>query len=417
MAALPFLAMKGEDEETTLKRWLGYAFYVVTVFLLLLNVSGAWIGSHGNIFYTGAIAGAEMFVALALGALIYTRNNLRFGVGVVVFIVGVYITLENGKMAVTHAMSDVFVGTPEELVAQADLADKSATTLEGDETSNKVDGKVSLGALREEMAELKVQQQEMLAQTPEGIRRAQTRLKASGDYTGPIDGIREQLTEAAMELRGEKITSRMAIVQAQIDALTGIAVATVGPVATPAGPVDTASEVKRKDAILLRKHAKEVSERTVWMTILLIGLEGIRSLALWVFLMDGTMKASRLRKSAYENLKLAEINVEIAAVNAKIAALQNPTPVTIPPVVANPPPGLIEPAPPQKLLSEPIAEPVAAIEPVAATPPPIEPTANHSARKGGKNSTFLKAASKAAKGRLLILADRSEAQVMKAAAE
>ena len=83
MAALPFLTGKNEDEESALKRILGYAFYLVTIGLMLLNISGAWIGSKGNLFYTIAIMGAELFVALALGALIFTRNNLRFGVGMV----------------------------------------------------------------------------------------------------------------------------------------------------------------------------------------------------------------------------------------------------------------------------------------------------------------------------------------------
>ena len=345
MAALPFLAKKGEDEESTLKRWLGYSFYVVTIFLLLLNVSGAYIGSNGSIFYTGCVAGAEMFVALALGALIYTRNNLRFGVGILVFVVGVYITLENGKMAVTHAMSNVFVGTPEELAAQAELAEARAVELDGDAVSAKSNDKESLAALREEMAELKVERQLMQSQSEEGIRRAQTALKDLGLYRGPIDGDREELTEGAMEARGEWARNRMGILQAQIDAMTGIEPATTPDVAAPTAG-DTPAETKRKDAILLRKQAKEVSERTVWMTIMLIGMEGIRSLALWVFLMDGTMKASRMRKSAYENLKLAEINVEIAQVNAKIAALQNPTPAPAvavsEPVAAPPPP---EPAP------------------------------------------------------------------------
>ena len=362
MAAIPLLTKKGEDEESSLKRWLGYAFLVVTVFLMLLNVSGAWIGSNGNLFYTGSIAGAELFVALALGALIYTRNNLRFGVGIAVFAIGVYITLENGKMAVTHAMSNVFVGTPAELREQALLADKVAETLEADATTAKADGKVSLTALREEMAILRVEQNEMLSQTPSGILRAQTRLKAKGDYTGPLDGIREELTEAAMELRGEQITTRMAIVQAQIDALTGVSQAPpAAPTDAPPPPADTPAEAKRKEAILLRKHAVEVEERTVWMNILLAGLEGIRSLALWVFLMDGTMSASRLRKRAYENLKLAEINVEIAAVNAKIASLQSPTPAVVQPAAQAP----VEP------------ETIAAVEPEAVeatAPEPIAPT-------------------------------------------
>lgn len=427
MAALPLLTRKGEDEEGALKRWLGYAFYAVTLGLMLLNVSGAWIGSNGNLFYTGAIAGAELFVALALGALIYTRNNLRFGVGVVVFLVGVYITLENGKMAVTHAMSNVFVGTPAELIEKADLADKSAATLETDETAAKTDDKTSLSALREEMAALKVESQMMQAQSKEGILKAQIALKARGDYRGPLDGIREELTEGAMEVRGEQIATRMAVVQAQIDAFTGVGAkpANPAPADTPAAPADTPSEAKRKEAILLRKQATEVSERTVWMTILLIGLEGIRSLALWVFLMDGTMSASRLRKKAYEQLKLAEINVEIAEVNAKIAALQKPVPATVAPASVEQAPA-IEPA---KIEAAPAVEPAAVDQPPpapesetleltqVASPAPEMTDLQRRARAGGLEAQQQRRAAKTEK--LLVVGDweARDAQPVPVAAE
>lgn len=410
MAAIPLLAKKGEDEESSLKRWLTYAFLIVTFFLMCLNVSGAYIGSNGSLFYTGCVAGAELFVALALGALIYTRNNLRFGVGILVFVVGVYITLENGKMAVTHAMSDVFVGTPTELLAQADLAEKRALELDGDAVASKSNDRESLSALREEMAELKVERQLMQSQSEEGIRRAQTALKDLGLYRGPIDGIRENLTEGAMEARGEWARDRMAILQSQIDALTGLD----APAAEVVAPVvgDTPAETKRKDAITLRKQATQVEERTVWMNIMLIGMEGIRSLALWVFLMDGTMSASRLRKKAYENLKLAEINVEIAEVNAKIAALQNPTPT---PVAAPPPP-----APPPELAPAAIPEPVEAIEPLVAPAQPEEPEltdAQRWGREGGKQAAINREAEKARKAQVFVIGPVSILDAMKVAAE
>ena len=410
MAALPFLTKKGEDEETALKRVLGYAFYVVTIGLMCLNISGAWIGSKGNIAYTVAIAGAELFVALALGALIFTRNNLRFGVGMVVFLVGVWITLENGKMAVTHSMDDVFTGTPTELRERADLADKVAVSLEGEATTDKQDEKQSLTDLREEMAALRVESALMQSQSSDGITRAQTALKAMGMYRGPIDGIRENLTEGAMELRGEQIASRMALVQSQIDTLTGVA---APPVAADAPPVvaDTPAEAKRKEAIELRKQAKEVEERSVWLHILLIGLEGIRSLALWVFLMDGTMTASRLKRKAMDQLALARVNVQIAEINSQIAALQSPAIATVAPLESIPaPPVAVEPV----AASTPPPEPEAAPEPLTLVDPaPV----NQALRKGGKNSSMKKAAAKAARNRVLILADRSNAQAMKVAAE
>jgi hypothetical protein len=369
MAALPFLIRKDEDEESGFKRLLGFAFYFVTFGLLFLNISGAWIGSNGNIFYTISIAGAELFVALALGALIYTRNNLRFGIGMAVFLVGVYITLENGKMAITHSMDDVFTGTPTELREQADLAEKRALELDADAVDGKTNDKESLAALREEMAELKNERTLMQSQSKDGITRAQTALKDMGLYSGPIDGIRENLTEGAMEARGEWARKRMELLQTQIDDLTGVGAA---PPVADAPPVvtDTPAEAKRKEAIELRKQAKEVEERTVWLHIVLIGLEGIRSLALWVFLMDGTMTAARMRRKALDQLALAKVNVQIAEINAQIGALQTPAPVTVVPLESiAAPPVAVEPSLPPIPPPEPEPAPAATPEPIAALEP------------------------------------------------
>ena len=412
MAALPFLTGKTEDEESALKRILGYAFYLVTIGLMLLNISGAWIGSKGNLFYTIAIMGAELFVALALGALIFTRNNLRFGVGMVVFLVGVWITLENGKMAITHSMDDVFTGTPTELREQATLAEKRATELDAEAVDGKTNDKESLAALREEMAELKNERTLMQSQSKDGITRAQTALKDMGLYGGPIDGIRENLTEGAMEARGEWARKRMELLQTQIDDLTGV---TAPPPVAEAPPVvtDTPAEAKRKEAIELRKQATEVEERTVWLHILLIGLEGIRSLALWVFLMDGTMTASRLKRKALDQLALARVNVQIAEINSQIAALQSPAPTTVatlesipaPPVAVEPPPAPIPPPKPEP-------------EPLTLVDPAPEMTAQQrAARQGGLAAQHERRAAKTEK--LLVIGPVStiDAQLAKVAAQ
>ena len=412
MAALPFLTGKTEDEESALKRILGYAFYLVTIGLMLLNISGAWIGSKGNLFYTIAIMGAELFVALALGALIFTRNNLRFGVGMVVFLVGVWITLENGKMAITHSMDDVFTGTPTELREQATLAEKRATELDAEAVDGKTNDKESLAALREEMAELKNERTLMQSQSKDGITRAQTALKDMGLYGGPIDGIRENLTEGAMEARGEWARKRMELLQTQIDDLTGV---TAPPPVAEAPPVvtDTPAEAKRKEAIELRKQATEVEERTLWLHILLIGLEGIRSLALWVFLMDGTMTASRLKRKALDQLALARVNVQIAEINSQIAALQSPAPTTVatlesipaPPVAVEPPPAPIPPPKPEP-------------EPLTLVDPAPEMTAQQrAARQGGLAAQHERRAAKPEK--LLVIGPGStiDAQLAKVAAQ
>ena len=123
---------------------------------------------------------------------------------------------------------------------------------------------------------------------------------------------------------------------------------------------------------------------------------------------------------------------KIAAINAEISALQTPVPLA--------PVAPAEVAPAQ---SEPIAavapaevaiEAVADAAPVPAQPEPetldlvtpapaeaapveVAPEApvNQGARKGGKNAGLMKAAAKAARNRVLILADRSQEHVLKAA--
>lgn len=421
MAALPFITGKNEDEESALKRILGYAFYLVTIGLMLLNISGAWIGSKGNLFYTIAIMGAELFVALALGALIFTRNNLRFGVGMVVFLVGVWITLENGKMAITHSMDDVFTGTPTELREQATLAEKRATELDAEAIDGKTNDKESLAALREEMAELKNERTLMQSQSKDGITRAQTALKDMGLYGGEIDGIREDLTEGAMEARGEWARKRMELLQTQIDDLTGV---TAPPPVADAPPVvtDTPAEAKRKEAIELRKQATEVEERTLWLHILLIGLEGIRSLALWVFLMDGTMTASRLKRKALDQLALARVHVQIAEINSQITALQSPAPATLqsiapPPVAVEPPPAAIPPPEPEPApAATPEPEPLTLVDPVPE-PAPEMTAQQRAARQGGLAAQHERRAAKTEK--LLVIGPVStiDAQLAKVAAQ
>jgi hypothetical protein len=420
MASIPLLTKKGEDEESSLKRWLSYAFFIVTIFLMALNVSGAWIGSNGNIFYTGSIAGAELFVALALGALIYTRNNLRFGVGLAVFAVGVWITLENGKMAVTHAMDNVFTGTPVELRELADLADTRADELDTDATDSKQATTGNLTAIRSEIAELRAEQRILGSSDVEGIQR---KLQASGYYTrATLDGVRGVETERGIVLRGEEIRLRLGVL-AEMETMATKPPEPAAPVIPqPSAPTDAVAlspaEAKRKEAIDLRKQAKEVEERTVWMNVLLVGLEGIRSLALWVFLMDGTMTAARLRKRAYDQLKLAEINFEIAGVNAKIAALNPAVPSQVEPVSAP----RVEPVAPSAAEPAPVspAEPVEA--PPAPEPPPPLPEleltqAQIWGREGAKQAHLNRKAEEARAERVLVIGPVSTLDAIKVAAE
>lgn len=410
---IPLIARKGETEEAALKRWLSYSFIAVTIFLMCLNVSGAWIGSHGNIFYTGAIAGAELFVALALGALMFTRNWLRFGVGIFIFVVGVWITLENGKMAVTASFNDVFTGTPTELREKADLADKRATELDKDASDGKTTTTTNLTAIRNEVAELRAEQRTLAGSDIYGIQRI---LQSYGFYSqATLDGIRGEETERGIIARGDQIRKRLEVLAELEQMATAPPPAAVTPEAETAVAVSPA-EAKRAEAIELRKQAKEVEERTVWMNILLVGLESIRSLALWVFLMDGVITISRLLKRADDQLALAQANVRIAEVNAQIAALQKPA-VVAAVTPAAPEPVEIEPVP--------VVEPPPAPEPeeldlTELAPPPVEDR-QETWRPGLLAANHAKAAKKARDGSYILVpslvARDADAQAAKMAAE
>ncbi|HBX93865.1 MAG TPA: hypothetical protein DEG79_13570, partial [Hyphomonas sp.] len=135
--------------------------------------------------------------------------------GVLIFGVLVWACIENGKLAIQQSFSEIFVGTPEELREKAKIADATAVTMAANAVEDRDDGKADKLALREEKARLDLELDLMTSNVR--IEEAQARLKALGLYTGPIDGIRAELTEGAMEARGESINRRIAIINAMID--------------------------------------------------------------------------------------------------------------------------------------------------------------------------------------------------------
>jgi hypothetical protein len=437
---LDFLKRKADgekpkpSEERTIKKWMFVAFFTVSFFLLCLNVSGAWVASNGNVFYTGSIAGAEMFVALGLGALVFTRNRLRMGVGAAVFCVAVWITLENGKMAVTHAMDQIFTGTPDELRKLADLADARAVELDKDVTDAKTTTTTNITAVRAEIAELRNEQRILGSPDIYGIQRI---LQANGYYDkATLDGIRGVETERGILLRGEEIRLRLGVLAEMEKMATAPAPVALPPVADEAETLVavTPAEAKRQEAIELRKQAKTVEERTVWLNILLIGLESIRSAAFWAFLMDSLRSAWLRRKAAEDDLAQAEVDVEVAALRAKIdairagiapaaptpsapAVVQTPEPaapaISESPVSESPPPAPPQPEPeiapePPPVTQEEAAHMAPPNDPVPEPTPPEFTDAQRRGRAGGLGNAQKNAAVRAKGERLIIVGDWQE---------
>jgi hypothetical protein len=291
--ALPLGLQSVHDERRLLKWIFGVGIALITLFLAITNVTGAWVETKSWAF-SGLALGAEIALVAAFSLIILGETRWRQAVGAVVFCGLAWFCVENGKAAVKHWMSDVFVGSPAELKARAELMNAEAGKLDALPTDTKAEAAETRAADREELAALRVEQKQMQAQDELGIKVAQTALKTRGDYLGPIDGIREDLTEAAMAKRGAEISARIAILQAKLDG---------GGTQTDAVAALAPAQTARLEAIKLTEQASEVSEREVWAQILLLVAEAARSFGVWAFLMAGTRESARYGRRAEDKVE------------------------------------------------------------------------------------------------------------------
>lgn len=281
--ALPLGLASVHDERRLLKWIFGIGVGILTIALAFTNMTGAWVETK-SFWFTGLALGAEIMLVAAFSLIVLAETRVRQAVGAVVFCGLAYFCVENGKAAVKHWMSDVFVDSPEALSSRAELADAEAAKLDSLPTDTKGENTEQRRLDREELAALRVEQVQMQAQDKQGIETAQIALKATGAYRGPIDGIRADLTEAAMEQRGSEITARVKVLQAKLEegGAQGAAVLALAP-----------AQAAREQAIVYRTQAKEVGEREWWAQILLLVAEAARSFGVWAFLMAGTRESAR----------------------------------------------------------------------------------------------------------------------------
>lgn len=250
----------------------GVAVISLTLALACLNISGAWVGSNGNLPFTMTIFGAELLAAVCLVLIISAPTLPRKIVGSVVFGVLVWVCIENGKMSVERSFKDIFVGSAEALDKKAVVAQTAANTLIKDAPAD-------LKVLKEEKAKLEIERELMQATDQKGIERAQLSLQTMGLYNWAVDGIRGPETNAAMISRGGSIRTRLEELEKMIGGDAG---------STPA-------EQKANSAIDLADQANKVRGGAVWMNMLLIGLEGARSFGLWCFVIWNTASARTVR--------------------------------------------------------------------------------------------------------------------------
>lgn len=301
------------EERRMMKLGLGIGLGAMTLGLSFVNGTGAWVSTNSGAFTLLAI-GAEVALVFMFSLVVLSETRLRQIIGFLIFAGLAWFCVENGKAGIRHWMQDVFVGSPEALRAEADVLDGEALKLDTLPDEAKGEATEQRRLDREELAALRVEQKQMQAQDPQGIEDAQLALKAQGKYRGPIDGIRAELTEAAMEQRGAEIAGRIAILQAKLDEDVG------GQAEMALAP----AQERRLKAIELRTQAKGVEKAERWAQILLIVAEAARSFGVWAFLMAGTRKTARVNVEVPGQGQMTED--EMAAIDAALEKFMTPTP-------------------------------------------------------------------------------------------
>jgi len=395
-----FLAFKNEADAT--RKFALFAVVIITVGLASLSVTGivatakwTWLSALPTFGLILAVLGAELLATVAFIRMLTASTMWRKIAGAFIFIGLAAVGVHNAENGAKVVWPERFAESSASLQAKAALAGEEAGTL-GTAQQAAISGTgAELERVRVQIAELKTEQQIMASMSPEGISKAQSLLLAQGLYFGSVDGIRQDKTESAMRARGEAIQAELATLKAREDGL----------MAGQASPVQQATTDRRLSEIELADKANAAFWAWLWLIIMLCVLEGARSLSLWALITDINSKDAQRDRDWTDELAALRHQQErariIAETNAAVAAYSAP-PVAVEPVAAIEPPPEPEPAP------EPIPEPLTLVDPAPA---------NQALRKGGKNSSMKKAAAKAARNRVLILADRSNAQAMKVAAE
>ena len=135
----------------------------------------------------------------------------------------------------------------------------------------------------------------MSAQSPEKIKEAQALLIAQGKYYGIADGLRGELTEAAMRARGEEIAGEL---ERLGDREAGLAAGVVTAGLSAAAPQVDADGNRILSVAEQRAdfedRSRKASQAALWIEIMLWVLEGARSLGLWVYVTTITTKTANV---------------------------------------------------------------------------------------------------------------------------
>jgi hypothetical protein len=285
--SLPFL--KAESEETATQAAAFIAVCIITVGLATMNVMGVLAGSQGSsigqwiirISLAIIVCGAELLAAVILVRVMLAPNWWRRLAGALILIGVAWACIQNGKRAV-HLIYPEFAESSALLEAKAGIAGEEAA-LVSEARGKAIDATPEeLARVRTDIAALKAEQQLMASQSPEKVKEAQSLLIAQGKYFGRVDGIRAELTEAAMRSRGEEIARKLTNLGLREEALAAGAVTAAAGVAAGVSPA-----VLQAD---LADRARKAREATIWVEVMLWVFELARTFGLWALVTTITAK-------------------------------------------------------------------------------------------------------------------------------
>ena len=286
--SLPFL--RAESEETATQAAAFIAVCIITIGLATMNVMGVLAGSQGSsvgqliirVALAIIVCGAELLGAVILVRVMLAPNWWRRAAGAIIMIGVAWACIQNGKRAV-HLIYPEFAESAALLEAKAGIAGTEAELI-AEARSKAIDATPEeLARVRTDIAALKAEQQLMSSQSPEKVKEAQSLLIAQGKYFGRVDGIRAELTEAAMRSRGEEISRELTNLGLREEALAAGAVTAAAGVAAAA----TNPAVLQAD---LADRARKAREATIWVEVMLWVFELARTFGLWALVTTITAK-------------------------------------------------------------------------------------------------------------------------------
>lgn len=298
MAAIPFL--NTDDEAKATQRFALMAIVIITFALAGLSVSGVlatstwtWVSFVPIIFFAFCVTGAEALAAVSLVRVLVAGTLLKKIAGSLIFVGLAWVCVQNAKNGVHFIFPDRFSTSAGELAAKSNLSQGRADVISTDRPEE-------LARTRDDIAKLEVFTKKMSAQTPEGIKEAQSEMIPRCGYTGKVDGIRSVLTESAMRSCGEQIRNELMILRQREANLLGQGTTSND---TSVDPALAAIELKAK--------ADEAFWSAVWLEVMLWVLEGARSLGLWVFVTSINGASVNKRRELEDEIAMAELRAKL----------------------------------------------------------------------------------------------------------